>query len=498
MARLSASFARFVTLWVVGVHLILLPALYFGVGYVIRKSHEDLFVQHARTFARVLADEFEVGAALDSPAKTSDLLDLAIIHGEALYAELADGDHSMRSELGSPDIKVVSRIDFGFAQGGDQVYFVVLPIEHAGHSAELRVGFDERPTVERIQLALNRMLILLAIYLATAIAAAAYLSNRLSRPIRRLQDVSRSIASGEYAQALNVDSGIRELHELAADLEAMRRELVGVNDRLQEKIREKEISESRRDELQKQLRHNQRLETVGTLAGGIAHEFNNVLLPIILFTETALQDLPPDSASHSDLERVLASARRAKNVVQKILTFSHVLGDTTLAPIDLRNVVTESLVLFSALTPPSIEIRTEIAQDIPLVRADATLAMDLVMNLCTNAYQAMQGSPGVLTVGLRVPPPTTIAIPSVELWVADSGHGMEQATVERIFEPFFTTRPIGQGTGLGLSVVHGIVESFGAGISVETAPGVGTTFRVLFPAVTESASADKTLDSHGT
>ena len=91
MARLSASFARFVTLWVVGVHLVLLPALYFGVGYVIRKSHEDLFVQHARTFARVLADEFEVGAALDSPAKTSDLLDLAIIHGEALYAELLDG-----------------------------------------------------------------------------------------------------------------------------------------------------------------------------------------------------------------------------------------------------------------------------------------------------------------------------------------------------------------------------------------------------------------------
>ena len=498
MARLSASFARIVTLWVVGVHLVLLPALYFGVGYVIRKSHEDLFVQHARTFARVLADEFEVGAALDSPAKTSDLLDLAIIHGEALYAELADGDHSLRSELGSPDIKVVSRTDFGFAQGGDQVYFVVLPIERAGRSAELRVGFDERPTLERIQLALNRMLILMAMYLAAAIAAAAYLSNRLSRPIRRLQDVSRSIASGEYAQALSVDSGIRELHELATDLEAMRRELVGVNDRLQEKIREKEISENRRDELQKQLRHRQRLETVGTLAGGIAHEFNNVLVPIILFTETALQDLPPESASHSDLERVLASARRAKNVVQKILTFSHVLSDTRLAPIDLRNVVTESLVLFSALAPPSIEIRTEIAEHIPLVRADATLAMDLVMNLCTNAYQAMQGSRGILTLGLRASPPTTAAFPSVELWVADTGHGMEQPTVERIFEPFFTTRPVGQGTGLGLSVVHGIVESFGASISVETAPGAGTTFRVLFPAITESASDDKTLDSYGT
>jgi signal transduction histidine kinase len=490
MARLSASFSKFVTLWVVAVHLVLLPALYFGVGYVIRKSHEDLFVQHARTFARVLADEFEVGAALDSPAKTSDLLDLAIIHGEALYAELMNGDHSIRSELGSPDIKVVSRTDFGFAHGGDEVYFVVLPIEHVGHSAELRVGFDERPTKERIQLALNRMLMLLAIYLGTAIAAAAYLSNRLSRPIRRLQDVSRSIASGDYAQTLHVNTGVRELHELATDLEAMRRELVGVNDRLRQQILEKEISESRRDELQKQLRHRQRLETVGTLAGGIAHEFNNVLVPIILFTEAAMQDLPPDSPSRGDLERVMISARRAKNVVQKILTFSHVLGDTALASTDLRSVVGESITLFSALAPPSIEIRTEIDVDVPLVRADATLAGDVIINLCTNAYQAMQGRNGVLTVGLKNSPP------HVELSVTDTGHGMEQATVDRIFEPFFTTRPVGQGTGLGLAVVHGIVESFGATIAVETRPGAGTTFRIFFPIIKDGGLSDRIVESN--
>src|SRR3984957_2931797 len=498
MARLTSTFANLVTGCVLAVHLILLPALYFGVGYVIRTSHEEMFVQHARTFARVLADEFEVGVALDSAARTEDLLDLAIIHGESRYAELVDHNRSIRSKLGPPEITAPREPDMGFAHGGDDIYFIVLPIVHAGRSAELRLGFDERPTQARIQLALNRMLMLLAGYLCVAIGIASYLSNRLSRPIRRLQDVSRSIASGDYAQALHVSTNIRELHDLAADLEAMRRELVGVNDRLQQKIREKEFSEARRDELQKQLRHRQRLETGGTLAGGIAPEFNNVLVPIILFTDTALQDLPPGSVSRSDLERVLASARRAKNVVQKILTFSHVLGDTKLAPIDLRRVVAEGIVLFSALAPPSIEIRTEIAEHIPLVRADATLAMDLVMNLCTNAYQAMQGSRGILTLGLRASPPTTAAFPSVELWVADTGHGMEQPTVERIFEPFFTTRPVGQGTGLGLSVVHGIVESFGASISVETAPGAGTTFRVLFPAITESASDDKTLDSYGT
>jgi signal transduction histidine kinase len=484
MARLSASFARFVTLWVVAVHLVLLPGLYFGVGYVIRKSHEDLFVQHARTFARVLADEFEVGAALDSEAQTSDLLDLAIIHGESRYAELYDGNHGIRSTLGSPSIKEARRTDLSFVYGGDDVYFVVLPIEHGGHSAELRLGFDERPTHERIQLALNRMLLMLGAYLSVAIALAFYLSGRLSRPIRRLQDVSRSIASGDYARALNVSTGIRELHELAVDLEAMRRELVGVNDRLQQKIKEKEISEARRDELQKQLRHRQRLETVGTLAGGIAHEFNNVLVPIILFTEMAMEDLPAGSTSRTDLERVMTSARRAKNVVQKILTFSRVLGDAALAPTDLRNVVSESIVLFSALAPSSIEIRTEITEHMPLVRADATLAGDVVMNLCTNAYQAMHDAQGIITVGLRLSPPKTAgAVPNVELWVSDTGHGMDQATVDRIFEPFFTTRAVGQGTGLGLSVVHGIVEIFGASITVESAPGKGTTFSVFFPAL---------------
>ncbi|MDB6085905.1 MAG: sensor hybrid histidine kinase [Gammaproteobacteria bacterium] len=464
-------------------HLVLLPALYFGVGYVIRKSHEDLFVQHARTFARVLADEFEVGAALDSAEQTSDLLDLAIIHGESRFAELADGSHAVRSTLGSIDVTSARRTDLNFAQGGDGIYFVVLPIVRPGHDAELRLGFDERPTQQRIQLALNRMLMLLAAYLSVAVAAAFYLGTRLSHPIRRLQDVSRSIASGDYARALQVNTGIRELHDLATDLDAMRRELVGVNHRLEQKIREKELAEMRRDELEKQIRHRQRLETVGTLAGGIAHEFNNVLVPIILFTEAAMQDLPPDSGSRGDLERVLTSARRAKNIVQKILTFSHVLGDTALAPTDLRSVVAESVVLFSALASPSIEIRTKLDADIPLVRADAALAGDVVMNLCTNAYQSMQGG-GILTVGLRHSPP------NVELWVTDTGHGMDQSTVDRIFEPFFTTRSVGQGTGLGLSIVHGIVVSFGATITVETAPAAGTTFRILFPAISAVESGE--------
>ena len=242
----------------------------------------------------------------------------------------------------------------------------------------------------------------------------------------------------------------------------------------------------RREQLQKQLRQKQRLETVGTLAGGIAHEFNNVLVPIILFTDMALQDLPETSVSRADLERVLGAAQRAKDVVKRILTFSRELSDSNMTPIDLRTVMDEAFKLLTALGPPTVEIRTDFSATLPTVRADATLALHMVMNLGTNAFQAMQGSNGVLTLGVKALPATAAGMPRVELWVHDTGHGMDSDTVERIFEPFFTTRSVGQGTGLGLSVVHGIVESFGAVINVESEQHQGTTFRIVFPALLEA------------
>jgi signal transduction histidine kinase len=427
-----------------------------------------------------MADEFEVGAALESRARTEDLLDLAILHADGKYAEVIEGGDSIRSKLETANVTAPRATDLHFDEDGDSIYFVVLPIVHGGRNAELRIGFDEEPTAERIHLAQRRLLALLGTYFALAIFIALVLSHRLSRPIQRLRDVSRLIARGDYTQPIQTATGIRELHDLAADLEKMRSELVGVNIRLQAQIKEREASELRREELQKQLRQKQRLETVGTLAGGVAHEFNNVLVPIILFTDMALQDLPADSASRSDLERVLASARRAKDVVKKILTFSRELGDSKMSAVDLRVVLAEGLSLLRALGPPSVEIRTQVAEKIPLIRADPTLALHMIINLCTNAFQSMQGSNGVVTIGLR-----SRKIEGggslVELWVSDSGHGMDSATVERIFEPFFTTRSVGQGTGLGLSVVHGIVESFGGVVEVESQPGIGSTFRIVFP-----------------
>jgi signal transduction histidine kinase len=182
--------------------------------------------------------------------------------------------------------------------------------------------------------------------------------------------------------------------------------------------------------------------------------------------------------------------RRATSVVGKILTFGRHFDSSPSRPIDIAPAVDEGLRLFSALRPSNIELQADIATNCRPVVADATMIVQIVMNLCTNAYQSMRTTGGTLQVSLH---DLTIAEnvdgiaaagSYVELTVCDSGHGMDEATKERIFEPFFTTRDVGEGTGLGLSVVHGIAVSMGATIQVSSEPGEGATFRILMPAAT--------------
>jgi signal transduction histidine kinase len=480
MARVTASLGSAVTIAVIAVHAVLLPVLYFSLGYVVRSSHEHLFIDHARTFARVLADQLEMQDVGGSPQRIGDLLDLAILNGEGSYAEYLSDRGSIRSPLGQADVELARTQDFNFGDNHDHIYFIKLPITTADHVAELRLGFDERPTEERIALAQHRILLALASYLALSLLIAIVLGMSIARPLRQLQRMSRHIASGEYQQRLHVDSRIRELRELAVDMDDMRRALVGV-------IQDKEAAEAQRQQLENRLRHRQRLETVGTLAGGIAHEFNNALLPITLLTESVLEGMAASDPLRADLTRVLGSARRAREVVRKILMFSHKFGEAKLELIDLRGVVAEALNLFTPLVSSNVEVQTVISEPPLSIKADVALLLQLLMNLCVNAYQAIGSKQGNVTIGVdnrRDPkqlPARVAAGQYVELWVQDDGHGMDPATAERIFEPFFTTREVGQGTGLGLSVVHGIAQAFGATISVDTEAGVGTTFRVFFP-----------------
>jgi signal transduction histidine kinase/ActR/RegA family two-component response regulator len=259
------------------------------------------------------------------------------------------------------------------------------------------------------------------------------------------------------------------------------------------------------EKLQAQLRHSQKMETIGTLAGGIAHDFNNVLTPILGYANMALQDTPPESRTHSDLQHVASAGKRAKDLVNQILTFSR-RSEPERKPVKIDLIVSEALKLLRASLPTTIEFRQKIDADCGTVLADATQIHQVIMNLCTNAFHAMREGGGMLEVNLDVveadggmirPHPNLSPGPYVRLSVSDSGHGMDPETRDRIFEPFFTTKGVGTATGLGLSVVHGIVLSHGGEITVYSEPGLGTTFHVYLPrsekvaAKEETAVADK-------
>jgi PAS domain S-box-containing protein len=261
--------------------------------------------------------------------------------------------------------------------------------------------------------------------------------------------------------------------------------LVGVS----RDITEQKRAQEEKEKLQAQLLQAQKMEAIGTLAGGIAHDFNNILTPILGYVDMVQQDISPDSEAYSDLEHVLIAANRAKDLVQQILTFSRQV-EKERKPVKIHLMVKEALKLIRATLPATINIRQNIDTSCKAVLADPVQIHQVLMNLGTNAYYAMRENGGVLDVKL-----TMVEVDAelasghsnlkegkyVQLTVSDTGHGMDSVTMERIFEPFFTTKDIGEGTGLGLSVVHGIVVSHGGEITVESKLGKGTTFKVYWP-----------------
>ncbi|HWI41391.1 MAG TPA: ATP-binding protein, partial [Verrucomicrobiae bacterium] len=243
--------------------------------------------------------------------------------------------------------------------------------------------------------------------------------------------------------------------------------------------------------LERQLRQAQRMEAIASLAGGIAHDFNNNLASIITCTEMAADDLPAAGPTRELLDVVLRSAQRARNLVRQILTFSR-QGEQERQPVQVEQVVQESVKLLRASVPSSIQIRARLGDRPALTLADPTQVHQIVMNLCTNACHAMRPRGGVLEVSVCHADLDTSSVAGfpdvppggyVELAVSDTGHGMDRSTMERIFDPFFTTKGHAEGTGLGLSVIHGIVRSHGGAITVDSAPGRGATFRVYLPRI---------------
>jgi signal transduction histidine kinase len=257
----------------------------------------------------------------------------------------------------------------------------------------------------------------------------------------------------------------------------------------------RERNEYEREALQARLNQSQRLEAIGTLAGGIAHEFNNILGAILGYGEMALAVLLKDSKARRYVQQMMKAGERAQDVTEQILAFGR-RRERQYHALRVEPVVAEAIDLLRASFPATLAVETRLATADASMTGDPTELQQVVMNLGTNAAQAMNNR-GVLEIDLDTTARTEALMLShgnlppgryIRLAVKDTGSGMDQATMERIFEPFFTTKPAGQGTGLGLSTVHGIIAAHGGAVDVKSRVGEGTSFEIYFPQI-ESAAA---------
>jgi PAS domain S-box-containing protein len=247
---------------------------------------------------------------------------------------------------------------------------------------------------------------------------------------------------------------------------------------------------TRQKQLEAQLRNAQKMEAIATLVGGIAHDFNNILSAIIGYTDLAALILPEENPARSSLNEVMNAAQRAKELVYRLLTFSRT-HEQEQKPVRMDLIIQEALKLLRPSLPSTIRIEQYI-DNRTTIMADPTQMHQVVVNLCTNAYHAMQEEGGLLKVSLAEvkSSPGTFGDQFeldpgdyLKLTIADTGHGMNEQTLQRIFDPYFTTKEEGKGTGLGLAVVYGIVNAHKGSIQVGSSPGKGTTFELFFPSV---------------
>ncbi|MCB2183625.1 MAG: response regulator [Desulfobulbaceae bacterium] len=261
--------------------------------------------------------------------------------------------------------------------------------------------------------------------------------------------------------------------------------------------------EKEQERLQKQLRQSQKMQAVGTLAGGIAHDFNNILGSIIGFTDMAMADVPQESQMYRDLRHILAAGNRAKELVGQILTFSR-QKEEEFVSVKIQRLLKEAITLLQSSLPENIKIQHDIDDECNCILADPGQIHQVIMNLCTNACHAMGEKEGILRIGLQ-----EVYVDEkerghatelksglyVRMSIADTGTGMESDVVDRIFEPFFTTKRLGEGTGMGLSLVHGIIAELGGRVDVKSKTGQGSLFEVYIPAFFECEEREQNEES---
>jgi PAS domain S-box-containing protein len=262
-------------------------------------------------------------------------------------------------------------------------------------------------------------------------------------------------------------------------------------------ITERKQNEEIAPKLEAQLRQAQRMEAIGTLAGGIAHDFNNILGVMLGYAEMALYSLKEDNDLKRKLQQILKAGQRGKDLVSQILAFSRP-GKPERKPIKVSPIIKETLKMLRATVPTTIALRSNTEEEKDAIQADSTQIHQVLINLCANAAHAMRETGGVLEVSLQAVDLDEAAAaqyhdlspgPYAMISIKDTGHGMDKEVRERIFDPFFTTKAPGEGTGMGLAVVHGILKAHGGTITVQSEPGVGTEFQIFLPRISDTPAS---------
>jgi PAS domain S-box-containing protein len=317
----------------------------------------------------------------------------------------------------------------------------------------------------------------------------------LRKTYRHVSRKGGTLYAEAFAPALNEGKGAYFWATVAPLFDAQGNR-VGAIESIRDISGQKQV-ETEREKLKSQLAQAQKMEAIGTLAGGIAHDFNNILGAILGYAEMARDDIASDSRVASDLDQVINAGKRARELVKQILAFSR-QAETERVSLQPAGIVHDAVKLLRPSLPATIEIRQDIDAAAGPILADPTQLHQILVNLCTNAYHAMEETGGVLTISLKNlhlaaedlrQRPQIAPGDFVQISVSDTGSGMTPEVRERIFEPYFTTKEQGKGTGMGLSIVHGIVQSHEGFLSCYSEPGEGTVFHVFLPVVSGDAAA---------
>ena len=360
---------------------------------------------------------------------------------------------------------------------GRAVLSAYRPVALHGLTWAVIAEIDENEINEKISKALDpRVGLIIGLSIVLLLVLALSLSQYVSTSVQRVMGELRRLIDKVLRGHLEARG---QPEDVAFDFRGVMRK---INDLIAALVEQTE--EKRR--LEEVVQYNQRMESVGTLAGGIAHDFNNILTYMVTFADLVEAELAPGSPAEAHMREILAGIDRAGDLVGQIMLFGRQMKREK-RPVRVALIVKEALKLLKATLPKSIKVVRHIPDEELLLMEDPTQLHQIVMNLCTNAYQAMQSTGGELRVSVERVPVATGEVAELpagvycRICVSDTGCGMDAAVMARMFEPFYTTKPQGQGTGMGLAVVHGIVAHSGGAITYDSAPGEGSTAYVYLP-----------------